>query len=192
MLIKWVPIVWDNKDKQNSFSFRASDKTDEQRVEMPVMVAADVMSIRCSLPFESLDFDTLTLISWCWYCECRHQLSVTNCPGMASLMRPKLYISVRLYCGFSNMIIAMFMGPTWGPPGSCRPQMGPMLTPWTWLSGILAPYKWYPTGRCIVTIKWMLVRCGVVLSVKFDIRWRSVSFSRGNNNRSCMLCGHCT
>ena len=24
--------------------------------------------------------------------------------------------------------IAKFMGPTRGPPGSCRPQMGPMLT----------------------------------------------------------------
>ena len=31
--------------------------------------------------------------------------------------------------------IAKFMGPTWGPPGSCRPQMGPMLVPWTLLSG---------------------------------------------------------
>ena len=30
------------------------------------------------------------------------------------------------------------MGLTWGPPGSCRPQMGPMLAPWTWLSG------WWP------------------------------------------------
>ena len=30
--------------------------------------------------------------------------------------------------------IANFMGPTWGPPGSCRPQMGPMLAPWTLLS----------------------------------------------------------
>ena len=27
--------------------------------------------------------------------------------------------------------IAKFMGPTWGPPGSCRPQMGPMLAPCT-------------------------------------------------------------
>ena len=27
------------------------------------------------------------------------------------------------------------MGPTWGPPGFCRPQMGPMLAPWTLLSG---------------------------------------------------------
>ena len=40
------------------------------------------------------------------------------------------------------------MGPTWGPPGSCRPQMGPMLAPWTLLSGWfgpdndLAPNRW--------------------------------------------------
>ena len=32
--------------------------------------------------------------------------------------------------------IARFMGPIWGPPGSCRPQMGPMLAPWTLLSGM--------------------------------------------------------
>ena len=32
--------------------------------------------------------------------------------------------------------IAKFMGPTWGPPGSCRPQMGPMLAPWTLLPGV--------------------------------------------------------
>ena len=31
--------------------------------------------------------------------------------------------------------ITKLMGPTWGPPGSCRPQMGPMLAPWTLLSG---------------------------------------------------------
>ena len=29
---------------------------------------------------------------------------------------------------------AKFMGPVWGPPGSCRPQMGPMLSPWSLLS----------------------------------------------------------
>ena len=31
--------------------------------------------------------------------------------------------------------IAKFMGPTWSPPVSCRPQMGPMLVLWTLLSG---------------------------------------------------------
>ena len=33
--------------------------------------------------------------------------------------------------------IARFMGPTWGPPGSCWPQMGPILAPWTLLSGLM-------------------------------------------------------
>ena len=33
-------------------------------------------------------------------------------------------------------LIAMFMGPTWGPSGAYRTQVGPMLTPWTLLSGV--------------------------------------------------------
>ena len=36
---------------------------------------------------------------------------------------------------YNTTQIAKFMGPTWGPPGSCQPQMGPMLAPWTLLSG---------------------------------------------------------
>ena len=31
--------------------------------------------------------------------------------------------------------IARFMGPTWGPPGADRIQVGPMLAPWILLSG---------------------------------------------------------
>ena len=30
------------------------------------------------------------------------------------------------------------MGPIWGPPGSCLPQMGPVLVPWILLSGLLS------------------------------------------------------
>ena len=33
--------------------------------------------------------------------------------------------------------VAKFMGPSWGSPGTYRPQMGPMLAPWTLLSGIV-------------------------------------------------------
>ena len=36
----------------------------------------------------------------------------------------------------SKSQIAKFMWPTWGLPWSCRPQMGPMLAPWTLLSGM--------------------------------------------------------
>ena len=36
------------------------------------------------------------------------------------------------------------MGPTWGPPVSCRPQMGPMLAPWALLSG-----KLFGVAHCV-------------------------------------------
>ena len=43
--------------------------------------------------------------------------------------------------------IAKFLGPTWGPPGSYRPQMGPMLAPGTLLSGMSTlVMAWYWTG----------------------------------------------
>ena len=36
---------------------------------------------------------------------------------------------------------ARIMGPTWGPPGSGRLQVGPMYAPWTLLSGICSDTK---------------------------------------------------
>ena len=45
------------------------------------------------------------------------------------------------------------MGPTWGPSGSCRSQMGPMLTPWTLLSG------WCPA----LNVRRLSIRMGLVL-----------------------------
>ena len=47
--------------------------------------------------------------------------------------------------------IAKFMGPTWDPPGSCRPQMGPMLVPWTLLSGLLAYKSCRTMPRCVLS-----------------------------------------
>ena len=44
------------------------------------------------------------------------------------------WVAIKLVQGLSTQI-AMLMGPTWDPSGSCRPQMGPMLAPWTLLSG---------------------------------------------------------
>ena len=46
--------------------------------------------------------------------------------------------------------IAKFMGPTWGPPGSCQPQMGPMLAPWNLLSVYVCQLEWYPTWCTIL------------------------------------------
>ena len=36
---------------------------------------------------------------------------------------------------YTTALIARFMGPTWGPFGAGRTQVGPMLAPWTLLSG---------------------------------------------------------
>ena len=44
--------------------------------------------------------------------------------------------------------IAKFMGSTWDPPGACRPQMGPMLAPWTLLYGELGVYIWTIPYEC--------------------------------------------
>ena len=51
-------------------------------------------------------------------------------------------------------LIARFMGPTWGPSGADSTQVGPMLAPWTLLSGsLIIPQhietvtKWEPPRR---------------------------------------------
>ena len=48
-------------------------------------------------------------------------------------------------------------GPTWGPPGSCRPQMGPMLAPITLLSRVLTRDTW--TNCCSVIHHTCMVFC---------------------------------
>ena len=39
-------------------------------------------------------------------------------------------------------LIARFMGPTWGPSRADRTQVGPMLAPWTLLSGDVVPSEY--------------------------------------------------
>ena len=46
----------------------------------------------------------------------------------------RIFITTTIILHRITAQIAKFMGPTWGPPGSCRPQMGSMLAPWTFLS----------------------------------------------------------
>ena len=45
------------------------------------------------------------------------------------------YTEVMAILHSETPLIARFMGPTWGPSGADRTQMGPMLAPWTLLSG---------------------------------------------------------
>ena len=103
-------------------------------------------------------------LSWVWICP----------PAILVFdnqrNRDKLGI-VRWRVMWQTMVtqIAKFIGPTWGPPGSNRPQMGPMLAPWTllsrhiWLCGIngfLSPLSMY----------WKYISHRMVQNSKMQIR----------------------
>ena len=72
-------------------------------------------------------------------------------------------ILCNISCGYAHVWwsqIAKFMGPTWGPPGSCQPQMGPMLAPWTLLTGIA-----FLSGLAWLLPQVVATTTGVLLSV---------------------------
>ena len=92
--------------------------------------------------------------------------------------------------------IAKVMGPTWVPPGSCRPQLGPMLASWTLISGKLmfcvsVSHTWWyavvlsngivllaPSIFPVYSVNcWQLVKMVIILqtaynnSFSIDINW---------------------
>ena len=60
-------------------------------------------------------------------------------------------LSKRPITAIHALIARRFMGPTWDPSGADRTQVGPMLTPWTLLSGwfVNSPYlrRIIPCGK---------------------------------------------
>ena len=60
-------------------------------------------------------------------------------------------------------LIARFMGPIWGPSGADRTQVGPMLAPWTLLSGTT---KCEPT-ICIILAMYNKVVAAEVVRMRF-------------------------
>ena len=64
--------------------------------------------------------------------------------------------------------IARFMGPTWGPSGADRTQVGPMLGPWTLLSGTpyLAPTPQLFVGILEITDVWYTDNTSVSHGIK--------------------------
>ena len=70
-----------------------------------------------------------------------------------------------------SALIARFMGTTWGPSGSDRTQVGPMLGPWTLLSGRL-PVLW-------LLMTWWLHEPGYPLSIIITSLIKSVASQMG-------------
>ena len=71
-------------------------------------------------------------------------------------------------------LISRFMGPTWGPSGADRTQVGPMLAPWTLLSGWSlcgkgsAHWVWKICGTTAVTDRWSH-HTGVITNFQWNI-----------------------
>ena len=72
-----------------------------------------------------------------------------------------LWNTIFIFCGDMSQIVR-FMGPTRGSPRPCRPQVGPILTPWTLLSGVQRPecgimqFISHSSWGCVLTIHWLL------------------------------------
>ena len=104
--------------------------TSEFPTQRPVMQNFDVFFDLCLNKW-------LSKQSWGWWFEMPLHSLWCHCNGLyiSGLLQD---IQLNKYdIAYSPSQIAKFMGPTCGPPGSCRPQMGPMLAPWTLLSGLI-------------------------------------------------------
>ena len=77
--------------------------------------------------------------------------------------------------------IARFMGPTWSPSGADRTQVGPMLAPWTLLSGITMKASVACYFQCKFAI-WLLKSRNLaymnknwLCHIKFSLLWQCIS-----------------
>ena len=76
-------------------------------------------------------------------------------------------------------LIARFVGPTWGPSGADRTQVGPMLDPWTLLSGAVASKMGTITWSIIVKSRKLVQNEG----------WFSSIFHKIYCDSKCLTCG---
>ena len=86
-----------------------------------------------------------------------------------------------LCCAYNITLISRFMGPTWGPPESCQPQIGPMSLA-IWASYQFVPILfWY--FKCIGSIAPKFIR---LVSILFISRIGYVIW--GWNTNSIKVC----
>ena len=87
-----------------------------------------------SMPFESIFLRaTHSSVLNCGMCMWIAFTLLPKCPPAFSITTSCSLLTTRKMHQTLNMTsqIAKFMGPIWGPPGSCWPQTGPISAPWT-------------------------------------------------------------
>ena len=89
---------------------------------------------------------------WAWsLCYLTRCLIIASFPSFSPLSLYRLFLNAAPLlvskqsspCDLLCPQISRFMGPTWGPSGAERTQVGPMLAPWTLLSRLLSPWPNY-------------------------------------------------
>ena len=121
-------------------------------------------------PADEMDWYFAQRFYWHWYLIIRARIMLT----------PRRIVHIKFECSMILTLnstgcawswhptvqtqIARFMWPTWGPPGSCRPQVGPMLAPWTLLSG-----RAHLTFACRSNLYLLTSNCRLLPHIK----WRS-------------------
>ena len=70
--------------------------------------------------------------------------------------------------------IAKFMGPTGGSPGSCQPQLGPMLAPWILLSGNVLRVIYMKTAIYLYTNHTLFIS-GTAFLIMLFILWTKLN-----------------
>ena len=87
------------------------------------------------------NFNTIMIKDWSWWCNF-HLWMIKSLSSSYILKTnshinffPILFADSYTVSLHSPTLIARFMGPTWGPSGADRTQVGRMLAPWTLLSG---------------------------------------------------------
>ena len=63
---------------------------------------------------------------------------IWDCVGKCQMSWHELILTFHIIQWDVITLKTRFMGPTWGPPGADRTQVGPMLAPWILLSGYLS------------------------------------------------------
>ena len=111
---------------------------------------------RCSLTLQCMTcrlYVPIQYLNQCWfniYCTAKENMKdILKYRFELSAITPTWMSSTIIECGIGQIDptnlstrrqgvysqIKRFIWQKWGPPGSCRPQVGPMLAPWIWFQG---------------------------------------------------------
>ena len=117
------------------------------------------------------------ILAQCWYAMMSLQEEYQASSGTLLHVHSCILVGPML-----TSLIARFMGPTWGPSGASRTQVGPMLAPWTLLSGMaqyrayssLAPSQWETALLHNEVFHWLGTSLESALTIWCDVTYKTI------------------